>query len=207
MSRVIDPKNTTRASAYELWMKAPNPMVTFFKTLDVTNLIRISRKRKIKFNMLLDYCIGKAAVQVKEFYMLPVGDQLVQYDQLAVNTIVRNIQGEVSSCDILFTEDLHQFNIEYLRYTQETAKTLQDRDLSENCMVIGTSAILDTEIDGVVGMNSGIFNNPFLFWGRYRKKLWKYYLPVSFQFHHTQMDGAHAGRFLEILQKEISALR
>ncbi len=36
-------------------------------------------------------------------------------------------------------------------------------------MVIGTSAILDTNIDGAVGMNSGIFNNPFLLWGRYKK--------------------------------------
>ena len=34
-----------------------------------------------------------------------------------------------------------------------------------------------------------------------------FYLPVSFQFHHTQMDGAHAGRFLENLQKEMNELR
>ena len=74
-------------------------------------------------------------------------------------------------------------------------------------MVIGTSAIIDTEIDGAVGMNSGIFNNPFMIWGKYRKKLFRYCLPVSFQFHHTQMDGAHAGRFLENLQKEINNLR
>ena len=70
-------------------------------------------------------------------------------------------------------------------------------------MIIGTSAILDTEIDGVVGMNSGIFNNPFMFRGKYRKKFLRFYLPVSFQFHHTQMDGAHAGRFLENLKTEI----
>ncbi len=37
-------------------------------------------------------------------------------------------------------------------------------------MVIGTSAIVDTEIDGAVGMNSGIFNNPFIIWGRYHKE-------------------------------------
>jgi len=30
----------------------------------------------------------------------------------------------------------------------------------------GTSAIIDTEIDGAVGMKSGIFNNPFMIWGR-----------------------------------------
>ena len=50
MAREINPKDTTRASAYELWMNAPNPMVTFFKTLDVTNLIKISRRKHIIHN-------------------------------------------------------------------------------------------------------------------------------------------------------------
>ena len=207
MAREIHPQDTTRAAAYELWMKAPNPMVTFFKTLDVTNLIRVSRKRHLKFNMLLDYCIGKAAVSIKEFYLLPVGEVLIQYDTIAVNTIVKNKDGNVSSCDILYTEDLETFNLDYLNYTAQTAGTAQDRDLSADSMVIGTSAIVDTEIDGAVGMNSGIFNNPFIIWGKYRRKWFRYDLPISFQFHHTQMDGAHAGRFLENLQQEIHGLK
>ena len=198
---------TERAAAYELWMRAPNPMVTFFKTLDVTRLVRISKKRNLKFNMLLDYCIGKAAAPIKEFYILPVAEKLIQYDTIAVNTIVKNKVGEVSSCDILAVDDLDAFNQEYMYYTSQVADNCIDRDLSSNCMVIGTSAIVDTEIDGAVGMNSGIFNNPFMIWGRYKKKMFRYYLPVSFQFHHTQMDGAHAGRFLENLQNEIRILR
>ena len=206
MAREVNPQETTRASAYELWMKAPNPMVTFFKTLDVTKLIKVSKKKHMKFNMLMDYCIGKAAAGVKEFYILPVGEKLIQYDTIAVNTIVKNGDGEVSSCDILYNANLEKFNEEYLKYTALVSETAEDRDLSERCMVIGTSAILDTEIDGAVGMNSGIFNNPFIIWGKYRKKGFRYYLPVSFQFHHTQMDGAHAGRFLENLQNEINRL-
>ena len=207
MARGVDPKDTSRAAAYDLWMKAPNPMVTFFKTLDVTNLIRVSKKKQMKFNMLLDWCIGKAAAEVKEFYTLPVGEKLIRYDSIAVNTIVKNRSGEVSSCDILYTGDLEQFNREYMDETARTAEMAQDRDLSENCMVIGTSAIIDTELDGAVGMNSGIFNNPFMIWGRYRKKWFRYELSISFQFHHTQMDGAHAGRFLENLQTEIKRLK
>ena len=182
MPREINPKDTKRAAAYGLWMKAPNPMVTFFKTFDVTNLVKASRKRKLKFNMLMDYCIGRAAVKVKEFYILPVGDKLIQYDRIAVNTIVKNKEGEVSSCDILYDPDLDSFNRQYLKYTARTAASCQDRDLSENCMVIGTSAIIDTEIDGAVGMNSGIFNNPFIIWGRYKKKWFRYYLPLSSSF-------------------------
>ena len=206
MAREVNPKDTSRASAYELWMGAPNPMVTFFKTLDVTNLIKKSKKKHLKFNMLLDFCIGKAAVSVKEFYILPVGEKLIKYDCIAVNTIVKNKTREVSSCDISYTDNLEKFNQDYLKYTIQVAETCQDRDLSNDSMVIGTSAIIDTEIDGAVGMNSGIFNNPFIIWGRYRRKLFRYYLPLSFQFHHTQMDGAHAGQFLRNLQSEINRL-
>lgn len=206
MPREVNPKVTRRAAAYELWMKAPNPMVTFFKTFDVTNLMKVSRQKNLKFNMLMDYCIGRAAVTVKEFYILPVGDKLMQYDTIAINTIVKNKEGEVSSCDILYDADLKKFNQQYLKYTAKVAAGCRDRDLSAHSMVIGTSAIIDTEIDGAVGMNSGIFNNPFIIWGRYRKKWFRYYLSLSFQFHHTQMDGAHAGRFLANLQNEINSL-
>ena len=207
MVKEVNPKDTSRANAYELWMKAPNPMVTFFKTLDVTNLVSVSKKRKLKFNMLLDFCIGKAASSVKEFYILPVGEKLMQYDTIAVNTIVKNQDGEVNSCDIIYMDNLDKFNRDYLKYTALVAENCQDRDLSDDSMVIGTSAIIDTEIDGAVGMNSGIFNNPFIICGRYRKKLFKFYLPISFQFHHTQMDGAHAGRFLENLQNEVKSMK
>ena len=207
MVKEIDPQTTTRAAAFELWMQAPNPMVTFFKTFNVTNLVKISKRRNLKFNMLLNYCIGRAASGVKEFYLLPVGGKLMQYDSIAINTIVKNKAGEVSSCDIFYTHDLAKFNADYLKYTAEVAQSCTDHDLSEGCMVIGTSAIVDAEIDGAVGMNSGIFNNPFIIWGRYRKKFLKYSLPISFQFHHTQMDGAHAGKFLANLQREIDNLR
>ena len=196
----INPALTTRAYAYEMWMQAPMPMVTFFKTLDVTNLVRISKKKGLKLNMLMCWCIGKAASDIKEFYMLPVGDKLIQYDTIAVNTIVANRLGEVSSCDIPFSEDLNQFNSDYIRLTGQVAETCQNHDLTES-MVIGTSALVNYEIDGAVGMYSGIFNNPFLIWGRIKNRFFRKYLTVSlFQFHHTQMDGAHAAQFLEELQ-------
>ena len=204
--REINPIETTRAQAFKLWMSAPNPMVTFFKTLDVTPLVHFHRKNGLKFNMLLDYCIGRAASSIKEFYMLPVGDKLMQYDTIAVNTIVKNKNGEINSCDILYTEKLEDFNRRYIDSTSQVAETCQDIDLSDESMVIGTSAIVDTEIDGAVGMNSGIFNNPFIIWGRYRRNWFRYLLTISFQFHHTQMDGAHAGAFLANLQAEINRI-
>ena len=123
----INPDDTSRAEAFRLWMNAPMPMVTLFKTLDVMNL------------------------------------------------------------------------------TSQVAQSCTNHDITDS-MVIGTSALVRYDIDGAVGMYSGIFNNPFMIWGRYRRHLWKRTLTVSFQFHHTQMDGAHAAKFLDRLQKEIEGL-
>ena len=199
----IDPKETSRAVAFELWMKAPMPMVTLVKKLDVSRLIRYGRKHGLKFNMLMCWCIGHAASQVKEFYMLPVGEKLIQYDTLAVNTIVANRKGEVSSCDVPFSDNLNTFNQDYLRLTTLVAETCENHDITDS-MVIGTSALVSTEIECAVGMYSGIFNNPFMIWGRYRTGMFKSTLNVSFQFHHTQMDGAHAARILSLLQHRIN---
>ena len=53
-------------------------------------------------NADVPWCIGRAASRIKEFHMLPVGDRLIRYDSIAVNTIVANSRGEVSSCDLKF---------------------------------------------------------------------------------------------------------
>ena len=178
------------------------PMLTFFKTINVTRLRRISKWTGFKFNMLMCWCIGRAASGIKEFYLLPVGRKLMHYDNLAICTIVANRKGEVSSCDVPFSDDLQQFNDDYLCLTKQVAESCRNHDLTDS-MVIGTSALAHYGIDGAVGMYSGIFNNPFLIWGRYREHLFRTVLTVSFQFHHTQMDGAQAARFLDNLQKVI----
>ena len=205
MKQEINPKETSRAYAFEMWMKAPMPMVTLFKTLDVTRLVKLSKRRNLKFNMLMCWCIGKAASKVKEFYLLPEGDKLMQFDSLAVNTIVLNKENEVSSCDIPYCEDLSLFNEKYLSLTKEVAETCRNHDLPDS-MVIGTSALVQYDIDGAVGMYSGIYNNPFLIWAKYKRSFFRTTLKVSFQFHHTQMDGAQAARFLDELQRTIRSL-
>lgn len=206
MMKEIEPRETSRAYAWEMWMDAPMPMVTFFKVLDVTRLRRLSRRRNLRFNMLMCWSIGRAASKVREFYMLPVGDKLMQYDSIAVNTIVENRIGEVSSCDIPYSDDLWQFSADYERLTRQVAESCENHDLTDS-MVIGTSALARHEIDGAVGMYSGIFNNPFMIWGKYRRGWLRTSLTVSFQFHHTQMDGAHAARFLDLLQREIADIK
>ncbi len=205
MKQEINPKETCRAMAFELWMQSPMPMVTLTKTFDVTRLYKVSRRQGLKFNMLLCWCIGKAASKIEEFYMLPQNGKLYKYDRMAINVIVDNIKGGLSFCDVSVTDDLEQFNADYLHLTKSIRETCQDI-LDDQAVIVGTSALTGTELDSIVNQYSGIFTNPFLAWGRYCKNWLKITLPVSFQFHHAQMDGGHAVRFLNNLQTEINSL-
>ena len=205
MKQEINPKDTNRAIAFELWMQSPMPMVTLTKTFDVTRLYKVSRRQGLKFNMLLCWCIGKAVSKIEEFYMLPQNGKLYKYDRMAINVIVDNIKGGLSFCDVSVTDDLEQFNADYLHLTKSIRETCQDI-LDDQAVIVGTSALTGTELDSIVNQYCGQYNNPMVMWGRYRKSWLKLTLPVSFQFHHAQMDGGHAVRFLNNLQTEINSL-
>ena len=218
MKQEIDPKNTSRAQAFELWMKSPMPMVTLTKTFDVTRLRRESKRRDIrsafgrllpegrkKFNLLLCWCIGRAASRMDEFYLLPEKGLLFKYDRLAINVIVNNVAGGINSCDIPYTNDLDKFCSDYMVLTQTASASCQS-SFVDDAMVIGTSAMISTELDSIVNQYTDQFCNPMVMWGRYRKGWLRTTLPISFQFHHVQMDGGHAARFLDKLQKTINTI-
>ncbi len=205
MKTEINPQETPRAQAFSLWMTLPMPMVTLTKTFNVSNAINASRKNGIKFNALLCWCIGKAASNIEEFYTLPEQERLFKYDKIAINVIVNNSKGGINSCDIPFSKDIKQFADHYNFLTAKSAAECKSSFL-EDYMVVGTSAMVSTELDCIINQYTDKFSNPIVMWGRYRKGLFKITLPISFQFHHVQMDGGHGAKFLEQLQQEINHL-
>ena len=199
--REVNPKETNRAKAFDLWMRSPMPMVTMTKTFDITHLMRVSRRRGLKLNMLMCYAVVRAASDFGEFFLLPVGDKLMQFDNLAVNTIVKTRSGDIATCDIPFSKDIHKFEEDYLNLTERVSQSGEDFNLGDDYMVIGTSALTKCELDSVVNIYAGFYNNPFVVWGKYRKGLFRTKLPISFQFHHTQMDGPISTGFMNRLQE------
>lgn len=79
MKKEINARETSRAAAFELWISSPMPMVTLTKTFDVSRIMKISRKRGWKFNMILCWAIGCAASRTKEFYLLPEKNLLKEF--------------------------------------------------------------------------------------------------------------------------------
>lgn len=205
MKREINPQETSRADAFSLWMSSPMPMVTLVKTFNVSKIVKYSKRHNMSFNMLLCWCIGKAASKMEEFYLLPENGKLYQYDKLAVNVIVNNKKGGINSCDIPFCEDIKEFQDKYSVLTQSASDSCES-SFVDDAMVIGTSAMIATELDCIVNQYTDKFCNPMVMWGKYRKGWFKTSLPISFQFHHVQMDGGHGAKFLELLQHTINNL-
>lgn len=204
--REIDPKLTSRAKGFSMWLNAPMPMVTVNQTLDITAAVRRSRRRDESLNALLCWCIGQAASGVEEFYLLVKGEKLLQYDKLAINLIVKTQDG-LCNCDVPWSENRDLFLQDYERLTRQVVQNQQDFELGDDYNIIGTSALVKYEVDSVANLYSGIFTNPFLMWGKYRKKWLRYKLPVSFQFHHSQMDGGEACEFLARWQQAMNNLK
>lgn len=205
MKTEINPQETSRATAFSLWMTSPMPMVTLTRTFNVTNLLKASKKQGIKFNTLLCWCIGKTASQIKEFYILPEQGKLFEYDRIGINIIVNNSEGGINSCDIAYTPDIKDFANDYNTLTKQAAEECKSSFL-DDYMIVGTSAMVQTELDCIVNQYTDKFCNPMVMWGKYRKQWFKTTLPISFQFHHTQMDGGHGASFLALLQQEIDKL-
>lgn len=202
--RELDPMQTNRAESWQLYHNAPMPMVTIFKTIDISNLLQL-KANGYKLNMLLCYCILQAAAQVPAFRLLPTEKAMAEYGHVGINVIVANQKGGLSTCDIPYCATLEAFSRAYLELTEAAARTCCNHEIDDH-MIVGTSSLVRYDIDGVVNMYSGIFNNPFLIWGKYRVQQGRALLQLSFQFHHVQMDGMEACEFLELVQRQADSL-
>ncbi|MBP5435058.1 hypothetical protein J6Z39_04475 [bacterium] len=52
MKTEIDPKESSRSEAFRLWMTAPVPMVTLVKTMDVSRLLKVSRRSGVPYSTI-----------------------------------------------------------------------------------------------------------------------------------------------------------
>ncbi len=208
MVKEILAKDSARSWAYEMWKDVEMPMVTLFKTFDVTPLIKYSKKRKFKYNMTFCYALLKAATEIKEMYLFPVlnSEKWLQYDSLCLSIVANTKDGGINFCYVPYSDSIEQFNNDYIKnmsYVYETGNAFRIDD----SMCVSTSALTKTEIDGIVNMYNSKFTNPFFAWGRYIKKGRKFYQPISLQFNHMQMDGQQVVEYFNKIQNLINDLK
>lgn len=88
--------------------------------------------------------------QCRRFFLLPENGRLFRFDRLAINIVVQNVKGGICLCDVPFSDDIEQFNANYLELTCQAAKTCKSTAL-EDYMIVGTSALPQIELGIVSG--------------------------------------------------------
>ena len=71
---------------------------------------------------------------------------------------MENCKNGISSCDIPYSDDFQQFNSAYLKLTAQVASKCESSFLEDH-MIIGTSTLVQTEIDCIVNQYSGKFKD------------------------------------------------
>lgn len=65
-----------------------------------------------------------------------MGRELLRYDNLTVNTIVKNRRGQVRFRSRPFVPDPTRFHRDYPRLTREAAENCQNHDLPESMVIV-----------------------------------------------------------------------
>lgn len=208
MREKINPENSSRAFAYKNLSKALLPMVTFVKKIDVTRVKKLSKKSGHKLNCIFNYLIIKTAMEIPEFFLYIDGttNDLYKCDKLTLRFMSQKKNGFLALCVVPYAEDFLTFEKGYLDAVKDCYENNRDM-IIEDSAVIGSSALPWTTLESAVNGCWENLTNPFVVMPKIEKKAFKYYMNISFQFHHLQMDGKHACDFLEKLQTNIKRFK
>lgn len=204
----IDPKESSRAFAYQYLQESLLPTVTLIKRIDVTNIKKISKKTGHKFNCIINYLILKTAVEIPEFFLQIDGktNDLYKSDEISLNFMSKKKNGFLAYCGVLYKEDFFEFEKEYNSAVRYCYENNCDKIIEDSAR-IGSSTVPWTTLVGAVNGYWTNLTNPFLIFPKMEKKFFKFYINVSFQSHHLQMDGEQACKFLENFQNKIKQFK
>lgn len=148
--------------------------------------------------MLLSWCIARAASGFPEFFRIPCSDGFLSYDQIGAVLEAVFSSGKENVTFIPYHEKLKE-TLQALETIRQIQKTEGYYNVPEDYMILQCGS-LPTDHASVTSasVNSSAF--PYFIWCEVQDDG---SLPVSFIFHHAQMDGYEAAVFLETLQNVI----
>ena len=205
----VDPRATTRAAAFDLWMDAPNPMVTFFKTLDVTPLVRFVKQRGMKFYPAMIWVVSRVINAHEEFKLGWDQDgNLIRWDFVSPSYAHFHPEdGNFTKLVTPYMEDLPAF---HARFLEDREKYRELRGVVEgqptnhfdvSCLPWVRYRHFDVHV-----FDQGDFLAPVVTWGKYEAEGGRLVMPLTMNIHHAAADGFHLSRFFTEVQELTDSL-
>jgi chloramphenicol O-acetyltransferase type A len=205
----IDVQNWERKDLFTLYTTDLKLVMNMTADIDVTNLLRFTKKHGLKFYPTMIWVVSKRINARDEFkYCLTKEGELLKWDYVSPSYTDFNPQTEkfvkfVSE----YSDDLFTFHD---RVMADRAKHKDEVGFVPNqpenffdisCLPWTRYNSFDVHVYG-----EGLSLFPIVIWGKYQEEKGKIMMPVSMNIHHAVCDGFHLCRFFKELQEEIDAL-
>jgi chloramphenicol O-acetyltransferase type A len=191
--RVIDKQNWPRKDHFDFYRGFANPSFNLCVPVEAQRLYECAKDRGVSFFQLALYALVRAANGVPQLKQRLLGDDIIEYDQLAVMTPVMTAQEGFRQVWCDNAADFAAFshaatpNIEAAKHTAPAPLIVNGENFfCASCLPwLHFSAI--THAEYYVGAAV-----PALTWGKLKNGI----IPVAGKFNHAFVDGLHASRFL-----------
>ena len=198
--RLVDVKKYKFKDMFERFIKEKNPAMCVSGCFDVTSIFKL--KDKHRFNVMMCYCVAKAAQNIEEFhYSIGADKKLYFYSNVKINFGVKAKDGIPYWGDVVYNDSFTDFAKEYERvrkYCYQNCKYYQ----VDNGALLSTSAVTNYPFTSFSIANSDVFWDSFLLWGQYYEDKKRIKLNMTLRFHHAILDVEHVGNFFNELQKQ-----
>ena len=194
-----------RKSHFEYFNSLAFPYVGVTVNVDITELLKVIKAKKLPFFLTICYNVSQSANQVAEFRQRILENQIIEYDFCRTSHTVALGDGTYCYCDLNGNCSFEDY-ISYATQEQELSKQRNSIDEGDSTLdkifistipwISYTSLINPTPVPAD--------SNPRITWGKYFMQNERVLLPVSVLCHHALVDGLHISEFYDILNEQIA---
>lgn len=207
--KTIDIETWDRKGYFKAYAGTDFPYINVGAHLDITRLLRFSRKQGLSSYLALIFSAHRAAEGIRNFrYRIMDGKPVLNDSMCPCFTYLQKGADLFINVIVERSEDIREFH----RNAKERIAR-QGNDLGLEIMrgrldLIKYSAIPWIQYTHVVRTiaKCGVDSVPKISWGKYFKQGDRDLVPFSVQVHHGLMDGLHVGRYFETLQRYVDGL-
>lgn len=197
-----------RKSHFEYFSRLAYPYVGVTVNVNITELLKIIKAKKLPFFLTICFCVSESANRVPELRQRIINNGIIEYDFCPTSHTVALEDSTYCYCSLDSRRPFEDYLI-YAKKEQEKAKKRnsinEEKDDALSKIFISTLPWISyTALINPVPIPAD--SNPRITWGKYFAQNSETLLPVSVLCNHALVDGLHISKFYEYLNEEIAAV-
>lgn len=201
----VDIENWNRKTIYEYFKDFPDPFFNMTANLDVTELYRFCKEKKLSFSLANLFYSLETVNEIREFRMRLKDDKLVEFEKIHATMTIAQPDETFSFCYFEMQENVFDFN-EAGKTAVENYTRLKTFDVMRDRVDLIYSSVIPwvsfTSFKHASRLNNK-FTIPRMVWGKMFEDAGRKKLPHSVEVNHAIADGFHVGKYFVSLQEKL----